>query len=125
MTQPFQLLIASLTYCLDTVGHEFLQNLHHISISSKRFFDVHLSHLVQMGRLLKLLSPEYRNNSEDLLKRYRTHLIVQLRRLGKIRLLLEILQREQFRATLTGRRDDHRRLNLNITPLKKELPEGL
>src|SRR5439155_5424097 len=78
-----------------------------------------------MGRLLELLSPEYRKNSEDLLKRYRAHLLVQLRRLGKIRLLLEILQREQFGTPLTRRGNDHRRLNLHVVSLREEIAEGL
>src|SRR5207247_11287893 len=78
-----------------------------------------------MGRLLELFSPEYRKNSEDLLERYRAHLLVQLRRLGKIRLLLEILQREQLSTPLTRRADDHRRLNLHVVSLREELAEGL
>src|SRR5207247_2737786 len=78
-----------------------------------------------MGRLLELLSPEYRKNSEDLLERYRAHLLVQLRRLGKIRLLLEILQREQFGTPLTRRGNDHRRLNLHVVSLREEIAEGL
>src|SRR5437870_7845763 len=125
LTKPFQLFATRLAQSLDAVCHEFLQARHHIRVSCERFFDVHLSHLVQMGRLLELLSPEYRKNSEDLLKRYRAHLLVQLRRLRKIRLLLEILQREQLSTPLTRRGDDHRRLNLHIPPLGKELPERL
>src|SRR2546427_9330906 len=125
LAQPFQLLTARLVHGLDAVSHEFLQDLHHIRIGRERFFNVHLPHLVQMGRLLELLSPEYRKNSEDLLKRYRAHLLVQLRRLGQIRLLLEILQREQLRTTLARGRYDHRRLNLHVVTLKKELPERL
>src|SRR5438034_8608237 len=78
-----------------------------------------------MGRLLELLSPEYRKNSEDLLERYRAHLLVQLRGLGKIRLLLEILQREQFATPLAPRGDDHRRLNLHVVSLREETAEGL
>src|SRR5436309_8519218 len=76
-----------------------------------------------MGRLLELLSPEYRKNSEDLLERYRAHLLVQLRRLSKIRLLLEILQREPFRTPLTRRGDDHRLLNLPVVALREEIAE--
>src|SRR5438046_10481935 len=78
-----------------------------------------------MGRLLELFSPEYRKNSEDLLERYRAHLLVQLRRLGKIRFLLEILQREQLSTPLTRRGDDHRRLNLHVVSLREEIEEGL
>src|SRR2546428_107925 len=98
---------------------------HHIRVSDERFFDVHLSHLVQMGRLLELLSPEYRKNSEDLLKRYRAHLLVQLRRLGKIRLLLEMLQREKLSPPLTCRGNNHGRLDFHITSLKEEHTERL
>src|SRR6266446_3890149 len=123
LTQPFQLLTARLAHSLDAVSHEFLQDLHHIQIGRERFFNVHLSHLVQMGRLLKLLSPEYGKNGEDLLERYCTHLLVQLRRLGKISLLLEILQREQLSTTLTRRGNDHRRLDLHVVALKEEPAE--
>src|SRR3989442_11668803 len=125
LTKPFQLFATRLAQSLDAVCHEFLQDRHHIRVSCERFFDVHLSHLVQMGRLLELLSPEYRKNSEDLLKRYRAHLLVQLRRLGKIRLLLEILQREKLSPPLTCRGNNHGRLDFHITSLKKELPERL
>src|SRR5205807_10293873 len=125
LTKPFQFLTTSIVHGLDAVCHEFLSDLHYVRICRERFFNVHLSDLVQMGRLLKLLSPEYRKNGEDLLERYRAHLLVQLRRLGKIRLLLEILQREQLRTPFTSRGDYHWRLNLHVMTLKKELSEGL
>src|SRR5439155_19962545 len=78
-----------------------------------------------MGRLFELLSSEYWKNGEDLLERYRAHLLVQLRRLGKICFFLEISQREELSTTLTRRSDDHGRLNLHVMTLKKELSEGL
>src|SRR6266487_4628307 len=110
---------------LDAVSHKFLQDLHHVRISRERFFDIHLPDLVQMGRLFELLSPEYRKNGEDFLERYRAHLLVELRRLGKIRFSLEILQREQLSTPFTCRGNNHRRLDLHVTALQEELPERL
>src|SRR5205809_8094864 len=78
-----------------------------------------------MGRLFELLSPEYRKNGEDFLERYRAHLLVELRRLGKIRFFLEILQREQLSTPFTCRGNNHRRLDLHVTALQEELPERL
>src|SRR6266487_3737545 len=68
---------------------------------------------------------EYRKNGEDLLERYRAHLLVELRRLGKIRFFLEILQREQLSTPFTCRGNNHRRLDLHVTALQEELPERL
>src|SRR5207253_5819928 len=98
--------------------------LHDVLVCGKRLFNVDLSDLVQMSGLLEFFCSEDRDNGEYFFERYRAHLLVELRRLGEIGLLLEILQGEQFSSSFACRSDYDWRLNLHVTTIDEECSEA-